>query len=159
MNTVETDIKDSKFFKRIASVFEDSFVNEENEFIALWQYFPSDDMSWIELAKINRKGTRPIIVNEFFSLSDCYTDKDLKRKIICWLSRACCKTMYSTPFDPFIHRYFRERCNMILGVNFTEEDWSQVYARLGNGCNAELCDRFIDSNFDLKILESKKRGT
>lgn len=145
--------KENKFFKRLFSVFEDSYINDNNEFIALLQYYPSDHISWFELIKMNRKGTRPIFVNEYFRLEDCETELDIKKKILFWLSRVCCKTQYSSSFDKYIHEYFRERCNTLLNVNFNEEQWTKIYTKFGNGCNEKLCIKFIESYFDMNLLK------
>lgn len=147
------DIKETKFFKRMASVFEDSFVNDENEFIALLNYYPSDNLSYYELLKLKREGTKHIFVNEWFGLEDCHNELDLKKKILSWLSRACCKSQYSNTYDYYIHEYFRDRCNDLLGVDFDENDWEKIYCYLGNAINDDLSVKFIESHYDLDILK------
>lgn len=149
------DIKETKFFKRMASVFEDSFVNDQNEFIALLNYYPSDELSYYELMQLKRKGAKPILVNEYFNLEDCYNELDLKKKILAWLSRDCCKSQYSNTYDNYIHEYFRDRCNELLGVNFDEDDWGKIYCYLGNAINDDLSVKFIESHYDLNILKDK----
>jgi hypothetical protein len=150
------DIKETKFFKRMASVFEDSFVNKNNEFIALLNYYPSDNLSWYELMQLKRKGVKPIFVNEYFRLEDCHNEMDLKKKILAWLSRACCKSQYSTTYDDYIHQYFRDRCNDLLGTFFNEDDWEEIYCYLGNAINDDLSVKFIESNYDLDVLKKNK---
>lgn len=151
------DIKETKFFKRMTSVFEDSFVNKNNEFIALLNYYPSDNLSWYELMKLNRKGVKPVFVNEWFRLEDCHNELDLKKKILAWLSRACCKSQYSNTYDKYIHQYFRDRCNSLLGTFFNENDWEEIYCYLGNAINDNLSIKFIESHYDLDVLKKYKK--
>lgn len=151
------NIKETKFFKRMASVFEESFVNKQNEFVALLNYYPSDNLGWYELIQLKRKGVRPVFVNEWFRLEDCHNELDLKKKILSWLSRACCKSQYSTTYDKYIHEYFRDRCNELLGVFFSEEDWEEIYCYLGNAINDSLSIKFIESHYDLDVLKKYKK--
>lgn len=146
---------ENKFLKRMLSVFEESFINSENEFIALLKFYPSDNISSLEL--LNMKTLRPksVFVNEYFRLEDCENELDLKKKILAWLSRACCKTQYSPKYDNYIHEYFRDRCNELLNVNFSENDWEKIYCRLGNDLNSKLCIEFINSNCDMNLLKDR----
>lgn len=146
---------ENKFFKRMTLVFEESFINGNNEFIALLNWFPSDDLSWYELMKLNRKGNRLVFVNEWFRLEDCNNEMDLKKKILAWLSRACCKTQYSNTYDDYIHEYFRDRCNELLNTNFNEDEWELIYCKLGNAINDKLAEEFINSHYDLNLLKEK----
>lgn len=146
---------ENKFLKRMLSVFEESFINSENEFVALLNFYPSDNISSLEL--LNMKTLRPksVFVNEWFRLEDCHNELDLKRKMLAWLSRACCKTQYSEKYDKYIHEYFRDRCNELLNVNFSENDWEKIYCRLGNDVNSKLCIEFINSNYDMNLLKGR----
>ena len=47
------------------------------------------------------------------------------------------------------------RINKCLGTNFTREEMELVYDVLGNGCNHELTERFVNSGYDMKQLEEK----
>ena len=146
---------ENKFLKRMLSVFEESFINSENEFIALLKFYPSDKISYYELLHMGIRKPKSIFVNEYFRLEDCENELDLKRKMLAWLSRACCKTQYSQKYDDYIHKYFRDRCNELLNVNFNEDDWEKIYCRLGNDVNSKLCIEFINSNYDLNLLKDK----
>ena len=42
--------------------------------------------------------------------------------------------------------------NHYLGTFFSEEDINLIYQRLGNGINQELTYIFIDSDFDMEVL-------
>ena len=143
---------ENKYLKRIMSVFEDSYINDCNEFIALLNFYPSDNLTYLELLEERTKGTKSIFVNEYFRLEDCENDLDLKCKILAWLSRACCKTQYSRKYDKYIHKYFRERCNELLNTYFTEEEWLKIYIKLGNDVNRELSIKFINNNCNLEVL-------
>ena len=144
---------ENKFLKRMMSVFEESFINKSNEFIALLKYYPSDNISYYDLLKMRTSKPRPVFVNAYFRLEDCKDELDLKRKIIEWLSRDCYKSQYSNKYDKYIHEYFRERCNELLNVNFSEDDWGEIYCRLGNAINSKLCVEFINSNCDMNLLK------
>ena len=113
---------ENKYLKRLMSIFEDSFINSQNEFIALLKFYPSDNISYLELLEMRTLRPRPVFVNEYFRLEDCETELDLKRKMLAWLSRACCKTQYSQKYDKYIHEYFRNRCNEFLHTNFSEDE-------------------------------------
>ncbi len=147
---------ENKFFKRMLSVFEESFVNSQNEFIASLKFYPSDKLSYYELLLARASRPRPVFVNAYFRLEDCKDELDLKRKIIEWLSRSCCKSQYSKKYDKYIHEYFRVRCNELLNVKFTEDDWEKIYTYLGNGVNSKLCIEFINSNYNMNLLERIK---
>lgn len=42
--------------------------------------------------------------------------------------------------------------NFILNVYFSKEDFETIYKYLGNGINNELTIKFIQGNYNLKIL-------
>ncbi|HEL2457763.1 TPA: hypothetical protein TZY53_000682 [Streptococcus suis] len=47
----------------------------------------------------------------------------------------------------------KKTLNYYLGTLFSDEDIALVYQRLGNGINPELTYRFIDSGFDMEVLD------
>ena len=147
---------ENNFLKRMLSVFEESFINSGNEFIALLKYYPSDKMSSYDLLNIRTLRPRPVFVNAYFRLEDCKDELDLKRKLIEWLSRDCYKSQYSQKYDKYIHEYFRDRCNELLNVNFNESDWEKIYCYLGNAVNSKLCIEFINSNYDMNLFKNKE---
>lgn len=144
---------ENKFLKRMLSVFEESFINSQNEFIALLKYYPSDNISYFELLNMKTLKPKAVFVNAYFRLEDCKDELDLKRKILEWLSRDCHKSQYSQKYDKYIHKYFRDRCNELLNVNFNEDEWELIYCYLGNSVNSKLCVEFINSNYDLNLLK------
>ena len=91
---------------RLASAFNDSWINGALEFIA---------------------HTR---ANEYFRLEDCETELDVKCKGI----------------------------NKFLGTDFTEEDIALIYDRLGNCVNHDLTVEFINSGYDMSLLERGDEG-
>ena len=95
--------------------------------------------------------------NLYVCLHDVNTPTDLKFKLLEYCSREC----------TFVERYSQEwrnrryqddillRINKCLGTNFTREEMELVYDVLGNGCNHELTERFVNSGYDMKQLEEK----
>ena len=120
--------------QKIMRCFNGSFINSNNELI------------------INSK------VNSYFLLSDCKTELDLKRNVLEWLSRAAFKTVYcnSNIHNQAIQKYHRDGINAYLGTNFTVEDIGIIYCKLGNAINSELCVKFIESGYDMKLLEKEE---
>ena len=45
--------------------------------------------------------------------------------------------------------------NKYIGTNFDFEDMDIIYTTLGNDVNRPLCEKFIDSGYDMNILISK----
>lgn len=95
--------------------------------------------------------------NLYVGLYNVNTPTDLKFKLLEYCSRECA----------FVDRYSQEwrnrryqddillRINKCLGTNFTREEIELVYDVLGNGCNHELTERFVNSGYDMKLLERK----
>ena len=111
--------------------FPGSFVNRNGEFIAQ-EY-----------------------ANEYFNLGGCISLLDVRCKILEQLSRGACKAQ---PWNSGIrnkqhHRFMTEGINKALGTDFTQEDMMLIYDRLGNGVNRELTVQFVESGYDLKLLE------
>lgn len=88
--------------------------------------------------------------NIYFRLEDVESKRDLQVKILTWLSRAACKGVGS-----YWETRMRKIINIYLNTNFDKKDFSLIYTRLGNGVNPDLCHRFIDTNFDLSVLEDE----
>ena len=116
---------------RLMHCFPRSFINQNGEFIAHEE------------------------TNQYFILRDCKTEMDMKCKVIEWFSRAACKTW---PFDSARKNKQFQRCmlngvNEFLGTQFTAEEMEQIYTYLGNACNHEKTVRFVESEYDMNILE------
>lgn len=95
--------------------------------------------------------------NSFFMLKNCKTETDIKCKVLEYLSRDSYKT------EPFsrknrneeFHNYILDGINRFLDADFTKEDMDKIYTKLGNGINHEKTLDFIESGYDLKVLERK----
>ena len=85
--------------------------------------------------------------NSYFNLSDVSTELELKAKILEWLSREACKSLYRQS-----QKYHLEGINKFLGTNFTQEEMERIYSELGNNCNREKTILFIESGYDLGLL-------
>ena len=95
--------------------------------------------------------------NTYFLLTDCKTELDVKCKVLEWLSRAAYKT---EPYrrkdknDEF-HKFMRGGIIEFLGVHFSESDMERIYTYLGNACNHKKTVRFVESGYNMMILEEK----
>ncbi len=119
---------------RLMNCFPHSIINQNGEFIA------------------------HIKSNTYFILRDCKTELDVKCRVLEWLSRSAYKTQ---PYqrkdknDEF-HRFMRGGINEFLGVDFSESDMETIYTYLGNACNHKRTIRFVESGYDMKVLESER---
>ena len=91
--------------------------------------------------------------NTYFRLDGVETERDLKAKVLEWLSREAAKSIY-----PWSQWYHLDGINSFLGTDFTREEMNEIYTYLGNGVNHEKTLRFIESGYDLSILP-KQEGT
>lgn len=108
-----------------------SFVNELGEFIA------------------HREA------NEYFNLYACYTELDVKCRLLEQLSRGAHKTapFRSDKKNNMFHKFMRDGINKYLGTSFSEDDMDTIYTYLGNGCNRQKTIEFIQSGYDVSVLE------
>lgn len=121
---------------RLMSIFIGSFINHNNELIVI----PRN--------------------NTYFMLKDCQTEKDIIAKVLMWCSRTCYKAQpYKSKAK---NRQYQElntqRLSEFLGVTLSVEDVGLIYERLGNGIDKELTYQFIDSGYDMKILQKSKEN-
>ena len=124
---------DSLVTRKLAKAFPDSFINTSLEFIAHER------------------------ANEYFRLEDCENEFDVKCKVLEWLSRGAYKTC---PFNTNhknerFHNFMLNGINDFLGTDFTEEDISVIYDRLGNRVNHKLTEQFVNSDYDMSLLERR----
>lgn len=116
---------------KLSSAFPNGFVNRQGEFIA------------------HKQG------NSYFRLSDCETELDVKCKVLEWLSRDAYKT------SPFHRKAQNQQFNsfILAGIckfmehDFTAEDMEKIYTYLGNRVNHAKTIRFIESGYDMQVLE------
>lgn len=93
--------------------------------------------------------------NSYFVLHNCETELDVKCKVLEWLSRDAFK---SEPFQSAkknlrLHETMLNGINVFLGTNFSYEDMEIIYTYLGNCCNHKRTLRFIESGYDVSMLE------
>lgn len=113
--------------------FPGSFINYNNELILI----PKTNL-YVGLYKVN-------------------TPTDLKFKLLEWCSRDCTYALrYSQEWR---NRRYQDdvlsRINKCLETNFTREEMELIYERLGNSCNHELTEKFVNSGYDMKLLEER----
>lgn len=121
----------NNYICRLMNAFPNSFINQNLEFIAHKE------------------------ANEYFILKDCKNEFNVKCKVLEWLSRGAYKTC---PFNTNhknerFHNFMLNGINDFLGTDFTEEDISVIYDRLGNRVNHELTEKFVKSGYDMSLLE------
>lgn len=96
--------------------------------------------------------------NEYFKLSNCVDDLEIKCKVLEWLSRAACKT------EPYKNKKKNEKFNdfMLTGINkflntnFDKYNMRTIYQELGNQVNRELTIKFINSGYDMAVLQESE---
>ena len=125
---------DNDVLLRLFKCFPNSFMNSQLEFIA------------------------DLKSNTYFRLSDCETEFQVKKKVIQWLSRAAFK---SEPYQTMIanerfHKRIAKGINDFIDTDWDCDDFEIIYAKLGNGCNDDLCEAFINSGYDLDVLREAK---
>lgn len=118
---------------RLMDSFPGSFINQRGEFIAHAE------------------------ANEYFVLKDCSTELDVQCKALEWLSRAAYK---SQPFGPrknkAFHAFMLNGMNRFLGAEFTPEDMEEIYTYLGNTCDHAKTVRFVESGYDMAVLQEPR---
>ena len=113
-----------KMIEKALGDFPNSFINQSNEII------------------LEPKN------NVYFRLEDVDTDLDFKCKMFAWVSRPIAKGL-SNHWSSKVLRSFNE----LMDTSFTKKDMYIIYDRLGNDVNRELTLRFIESGYDLTILD------
>lgn len=87
--------------------------------------------------------------NIYFRLEDIETELELKCKVLAWLSRPSCKGVSN-----YWQKRIRAIVNEFLNTEFTFEEMELIYTYLGNDCNRNKSIEFIESNYDLKLLNT-----
>lgn len=111
---------------KIRAAFPQSFVNMENELIF------------------------SLRTNSSFRLEDVTDETQLKAKILEWLTRTAIKAV--SPKERKLHF---EGINKLLGTNFTLEEMTDIYTYLGNGIKHDLCVKFVESGYDMKVIQKE----
>lgn len=93
--------------------------------------------------------------NNGFNLLNCNSELEVKCKILEWLSRPAYKEepFRSKKKNNEYHAYVLNGINKFLNTNFTEDDIETIYTYLGNFCNRNRTIKFIQSGYDLNLLE------
>ena len=123
-----SDMKETR--ETLLSCFPNSFINDEDEFIA--------EPRW----------------NQYFILSDCEYPEEVDCKVLEWLSRsASFTTPYATNWrNERYHKKMQNCINDFLDTNFSEEDFETIYIALGNAINHEKTMEFIKSGYNFEVL-------
>lgn len=120
-----------EYVEDLLDLFPNSFVNANQEFIAVPR------------------------TNLYFLLSNCNSLLDIKCKVLEWFSRDACKSMHfrSNWRNKEYQDNIREKINEFLGTDFSRNEMLDIYIKLGNNCNHELCIEFIERDYDMKLLK------
>lgn len=86
--------------------------------------------------------------NVYFRLDNVDSELEFKCKMFAWVSRPVAKGL-NKYWSPRVLKSFNE----LLKTNFTKDEMYEIYDRLGNDVNRLLTIRFIDSNYDMSLLE------
>ena len=80
---------------------------------------------------------------------------ELQCKVLNYLSRDATKAIpYSRKSNNIQYRNsILKGINTFLGTSFTTEEMMKIYTKLGGGIKEDLTKRFIESNYDLSLLE------
>ena len=127
-NTIDflANIFDTMWSRKIQAAFPQSFVNMQNELIF------------------------SLRTDSGFSLKDVTDETQLKAKILEWLTRTAIKAV--SPKERKLHF---EGINKLLGTNFTLEEMTDIYTYLGNGINHDLCVKFVESGYDMTMIQKE----
>lgn len=116
--------------KLALNLFKGSFINANNEIILIPKF------------------------NVYTSLNDVNSDRDFKIKLCEYFTRDCCKALRYKQ-KKRLNEYYKDninKFNIICGTNFTHDDMYIIYTYLGNGIKRLVAEKFVDSNFDMKIF-------
>lgn len=78
----------------------------------------------------------------------------LKCKVLEWLSRAAHKTApFGARKNRVFHKFMLDGINAFLETNFTPDDMGQIYTYLGNAVNHTKTVQFVESGYDMTVLQ------
>lgn len=89
--------------------------------------------------------------NVYFRLEGLKTETDFICKLMAWTSRPIAKGL-----TPSWSKKVLARVNELLGTNFSKEDMQVIYTHLGGDVNPALSVKFIESGYDLSVLQFRK---
>lgn len=92
--------------------------------------------------------------NTYFNLEGVGSRRDIIAKLLMWCTRTISKEKpYKQELRNFQYRYDNAaRLGQYVGKIITTEMVDLIYQKLGNGINPELAYKFIDSGFDMEVL-------
>lgn len=92
--------------------------------------------------------------NTYFSLKGVSSRLDIIAKLLMWCTRTIAKgqPFHNKKRNDMYREATKRALNYYLGTLFSDEDINLIYQRLGNGINQELTYIFIDSDFDMEVL-------
>ena len=98
-------------------------------------------------------------VNSYFRLEDCESREDVTAKVLEWLSREAYKSQhYHVDWrNKEVHEYHLKGINTFCGTNFTHDDMQIIYSHLGNRVNHQLTLDFINSGYDMAVLDKEAK--
>lgn len=86
--------------------------------------------------------------NTYINLNHCSTPDEFKAEVIEGVSRFAFKG-----FTKPLCREHLDGINKLLDSDFTPEEIEYIYTNLGNGINHELCMKFVQSGYDLGVID------
>lgn len=95
--------------------------------------------------------------NTYFNLEGVQSRRDTIAELLMWCSRTIAKgqPFKSEKRNCLFRELTKNFLNHYLGTLFSDEDIALIYQNLGNGINPELTYRFIDSGFDMEVLDDE----
>lgn len=92
--------------------------------------------------------------NTYFRLEGVGSRRDIIAKLLMWCTRTISKERpYKQELRNFQYRYDNTvRLGRYVGKIITTEMVDLIYQKLGNGVRPELTYKFIDSDFDMEVL-------
>lgn len=121
-----------------------------NELLTLMKCFPGSCITSDGFLSLNKK-------HSGFSVKNLESVDDIKYKLLAWVSRDACKTQFYQQRirDIRLWAEVRDSMNEYLGTHFSQEDMMKIYTRIGNDVNRKLGKEFIQSGYDMTMLEEK----
>lgn len=86
--------------------------------------------------------------NTYINLNHCSTPDEFKAEVIEDVSRFAFKA-----FTKPLCKEHLDGINKLLDTKFTPEDMEYIYTNLGNGIHHELCMKFVQSGYDLGVID------
>lgn len=128
-------MKQEQYILRLMNIFPNSFINRLNELI---------------LAPIS---------NLYIRLDKIESEFDVKYELLEWCSRDAVKGQpYASNRHNERHQEIvRRGINEYLHTDFSKQQMELIYQKLGNGINHDLTTKFVESGYNMKLLESEEQ--